>query len=294
MAIITGAGSGFGERLAKRLAPLGVKMVLCDINEKEGNRVADEIKAKYGPIALFKKTNVANNDDTKAMFQAAKERFGDIATIVILNAGIPERTDFYADETDDWQSQLDVNIKPVVLGTRIAIKEMVENKQKGVILATASLAGLYPQGRGPVCKLAGRCRDSTSLSNLSPFVDSAAKAFVVHWVRTLAFLDQPYGIRVNAICPSYSPTNIQKISRVGATSEITDKVTTGRDGRATNVSMIHPESVIDAFMHGIQDESIAGQAIRITPERGIEVQYMGKKPPLKLKDLTSEAERARM
>lgn len=197
-----------------------------------------------------------------------------LASHSVNNAGIPERTDFYADETDDWESQLNVNIKPVVLGTRLAIKHFVENKKKGVIVSTASLAGLYPQGRGPVY--------------------SAAKAFVVHWVRALAFLKQPYGIRVNAVCPSYSPTNIQKVSRVGPTSSITDSVTTGRDGRAANVSYVHPEQVIDAFIHAIVDEEIGGEAIRITPERGIEVQYLGKKPPLKLRDLTSEAQRGKL
>ncbi|KAI9034554.1 hypothetical protein DFJ74DRAFT_649855 [Hyaloraphidium curvatum] len=266
--VITGSGSGFGERLAKRLAPMGAKLVLADMNEKEGTRVADEIKAKHGPIAVFKRTDVSSNEDIKALFALAIERFGDF-DVLVSNAGIPERTDYYADDTDDWQSQLNVNIKPVVLGARLAIDHFVKAKKKGVVVSTASLAGLYPQGRGPVY--------------------AAAKAFVVHFTRCLAFLEPSYGIRVNAVCPSYSPTNIQKISRVGPVSEVTEKVTVGRDGRVA--PQIHPEQVIDAFIHAIQDETIAGQAIRITPERGIEVQYLGKKPPLQLKDLTPASAR---
>ncbi|KXS08881.1 NAD(P)-binding protein [Gonapodya prolifera JEL478] len=265
--IITGAGSGFGERLAVRLAPKGAKLVLSDLNAEAGNRVTDSLKSKFGPVAFFVQCDVSDNKQLKNLFVKTKERFGTI-DVVINNAGIPETTDFFTDELDRWQRQLDINLKAVILGTRLAIDSFTKDGKGGVIVSTASLAGLYPQGQSPVY--------------------GPVKAAVVHFCRSLSALNA-HGIRVNAVCPSYSPTGIQKVGREDSgPSEITKSIIgVGRD--ATVAPQVHPEQVIDAFVHAIEDETIYGQAIRITPERGIEVQYHGRKPPLKLKDLTDVA-----
>ncbi|KAJ3340919.1 hypothetical protein HDU93_006004 [Gonapodya sp. JEL0774] len=241
--IITGAGSGFGERLAKRLASKGARLVLSDLNEAQGNRVKEEVTGKYGPRAIFVRANVADNDQVKNIFKRAKEHFGTF-DVVVNNAGVPEISDFFTDEHDRWQSQIEVNLRPVILGTRLAITEFQKEKKKGVIVSTASLAGLYPQALSPVY--------------------GPVKAAVVHFCR--------------------SPTGIQQVGRVDqGPSEITNflsKAGVGRDGRVS--PMVDPEQVIDAFVHAIE-----GEAIRITPERGIEVQYLSRKPPLKLKDLSA-------
>lgn len=65
---------------------MGSKIICADLNEKEGNRVADEIKAQFGPVAYFVKCNVANNDDVKRMFEVAKERFGDVDVVWVNGA----------------------------------------------------------------------------------------------------------------------------------------------------------------------------------------------------------------
>ena len=148
---------------------------------------------------------------------------------------------------------LKIDLEAVILGTRLAITEMQKSRTPGVILNTASLAGLVPFGLQPVY--------------------SAAKAGVVHFSRSLAHLGKR-GIRVVAICPGFSPTGIvddgMKVRFVQfacccvppsmrSTSASVCQVY-GADSftKVTGVDLIPVEKVIDAFILGIEDESLAG------------------------------------
>lgn len=83
VAIITGAGQGIGETYAKRLAAEGARVVIAELNEEQGRRVAEEI----GGNAIFVKTDVADPESAKALAAAAKEAFGGV-DYLINNAAI--------------------------------------------------------------------------------------------------------------------------------------------------------------------------------------------------------------
>jgi 15-hydroxyprostaglandin dehydrogenase (NAD) len=123
----------------------------------------------------------------------------------------------------------------VILGSRIAISHFLNLKQAGVVVNVASLAGLYPQAAQPVY--------------------AAVKAGVVNFTKSLGYLGSK-GIRVNAVCPSFAKT------------ALTDKAV--QAGFAIK-DWVEVDLVIDAFMMAIQDSTLAGDLIRITPQYGIDI-----------------------
>lgn len=115
------------------------------------------------------------------MFKAAKTHFGGV-DIVINNAGIAERTPLWEDDKGFWKKVIDIDLTAVIEGTRLGIQVLREQGRGGVIVNTASLAGLYPQPLTPVY--------------------SAAKFGVIGLTRSCKEIGD--GIRVNAVAPRYT------------------------------------------------------------------------------------------
>src|SRR5690242_13611950 len=91
VAIVTGGGSGFGEGIAKRFADESAKIVVNDIDDKGGRRVAGEIEKAQGQgSAVYLHADVADNGEVKAMVEACLARFGRL-DIMVNNAGITHR-----------------------------------------------------------------------------------------------------------------------------------------------------------------------------------------------------------
>ncbi|KAI9096610.1 hypothetical protein DFS34DRAFT_147739 [Phlyctochytrium arcticum] len=239
VAIITGASSGFGKALAARLVDQGAKVVLGDINEATGQAVTKELNAKKQGSAVFTVCDVTKKEHQQKLFDLAKSSFGTF-DIVVNNAGIGEGKSFTEDTEDRWISVLRIDLEAVIIGTRLALTEFIKEKRPGVIINTASLAGLYPQPWQPVY--------------------AAAKGGVVHFTRSCERFGKSHNIRVNAIAPSFSPTGI-----------IDEGVKNFGEGfKKITANMVPVDVVIDAFMQGIEDEGLAGAILRVTPEHGID------------------------
>ncbi|KAJ3177323.1 hypothetical protein HDU87_004575 [Geranomyces variabilis] len=239
-AIITGASSGFGKALAWRLAGKGGHVVLGDLSAKAGSALKDEINAKYPGHAIFQVCDVASKKDQENLFALAKNQFRSV-DIVVNNAGIGENTAFGTDATDSWLPVLRIDLEAVILGTRLALAEMQKSATGGVILNTASLAGLVPVEFQPVY--------------------AAAKAGVVNFTKSLTNWKKK-GIRVVAICPGFTQTGIIDAGRAAFGDAFYKFV---------GPQLIPIDLVIDAFVRAIEDDSLTGVAIRITKERGIQV-----------------------
>ncbi|KAI8917933.1 hypothetical protein BC831DRAFT_484448 [Entophlyctis helioformis] len=258
VAIITGASSGFGKALAERLVGLGAKVVLGDVTVAAGNALANDLNRTRAGSAVFVKCDVTKKADLQALFDAAKSKFGQI-NIMVNNAGIAERAAYEKDLTDAWTLVLDIDLTAVILGTRLAMTEMVKQGKGGVIINTASLAGLYPQPLQPVY--------------------AAAKGGVVMFTRSMGYAADKHKIHVNAICPSFSKTGILDTGKDMASSN--DLVS------SIDMSQLVPvPTVIDAFVMAIEDESLKGDLLRVTPQYGIDIvgrgRGKGKKPAAKL------------
>ena len=109
IAIVTGAGQGLGEALAKRLAQEGADVVVADINLPNAERVAKEISESYKREALPVLVDVTKSEQVANMVKKTVEKFGRI-DILVSNAGIliaEEITDF---PEDKWRKVMDVNL----------------------------------------------------------------------------------------------------------------------------------------------------------------------------------------
>ena len=140
IALVTGAGSGFGRGIATRFAEEGAKLVVADINEEAAKMVAGEI----GDSAIAVVADVSKNSDVEAMIQQTVAQWGRL-DILVNNAGTTHRNKPMTEVTEEEFDRIfAVNVKSVFLTARHGVPLMKEQGQ-GVILNVASTAGLRPR-----------------------------------------------------------------------------------------------------------------------------------------------------
>ncbi len=143
VAIVTGAGSGFGEGIAKRYAAEGAMVVVNDIDVANGERVAREIVAAGGR-AQFCAADVSSDADVARLVAATLAAFGDL-DIVVNNAGTTHRNQPMLDVTEDEFDRIyDVNVKSLFLTAKHAVPHFRKN-HRGVFITIASTAGVRPR-----------------------------------------------------------------------------------------------------------------------------------------------------
>ncbi len=136
--IVTGAGSGFGEGIAHRFAEEGARVMVADINEENGKRVAGAIKN-----AVYCKVDVTNTLQVRAMVQTAVDEFGGL-DVLVNNAGIAQRNMPMLDVPEEVFDRIyAVNVKSIYLSAIHAVP--VLRKNGGVIINTASTAAVSPR-----------------------------------------------------------------------------------------------------------------------------------------------------
>jgi 3-oxoacyl-[acyl-carrier protein] reductase len=143
VAIVTGAGSGFGEGIAQRFAREGAKVVVNDINAAGGQRVADAIVAAGGH-ATFCMGNVASDAEVAALVAHARANFGRV-DIVVNNAGTTHRNQPLLDVSEaEFDRIYAVNVKSLFLTARHAVPVM-RAQGGGAFVTIASTAGVRPR-----------------------------------------------------------------------------------------------------------------------------------------------------
>jgi len=139
-AVVTGAGSGIGEGIARVAASLGMNVVLADVARDRIEQVASDIEAK-GAKALPVVTDVTDIAAIERLADAAYDRFGDVR-LVVNNAGI-ETIGFSWEIPDDtWDRLLSINVRGVVHGSRIFARRMLASGSAGYISNVASIGAL--------------------------------------------------------------------------------------------------------------------------------------------------------
>ena len=179
VAIVTGAGSGFGEGIARRFAAEGAKVVVNDIAPAAGERVAREI-VEAGGSAHFCEGDVSKNADVARVVAAALAAFGDL-DIVVNNAGTTHRNQPMLDVSEEEFDRIyGVNVKSLFLTARHAVPHF-RKKRNGVFITIASTAGVRP-------------RPGLTWYN-------GSKGAAITTSRSMAAELAPHNIRVNIINP---------------------------------------------------------------------------------------------
>ncbi len=226
VAVITGAGSGFGAGIAKRFAAEGARVIVADVNDEGGNSVVSEI----GEAARFVHTDVRRGTEVGNMMQAALDAFGRL-DILVNNAGYRHRVgpvDSVSEE--EFDRCFDVNVKSIYHGV-VNVLPVFRSQGGGVILNIASTGGTRP-------------RPSITWYN-------ASKGAAVIATKSLARELAPEGIRVCAINPSAALTGMLYMHEGEDTPERTELLlSTVPLGRLNE-----PEDVANAALFLVSDEA---------------------------------------
>jgi NAD(P)-dependent dehydrogenase (short-subunit alcohol dehydrogenase family) len=136
VAVITGGCSGIGLATVRRFAEEGAKVVIGDLDEVNGPRIADEVGG------TFVRVDVVSKEDVDALFRTAKDTYGSV-DIAFNNAGIspPEDDSILDTELDAWRRVQEVNLTSVYLCCKAALPYMLE-QGKGSIINTASFVAV--------------------------------------------------------------------------------------------------------------------------------------------------------
>ncbi|GAB3272476.1 SDR family NAD(P)-dependent oxidoreductase [Parahaliea aestuarii] len=139
-AVITGAGSGIGEGLARVAAEAGMRVVVADIAVDRAEAVAADIRGQGGE-ALAVKVDVADPASIDALADAAFDAFGEV-TLLVNNAGVETLGFTWELPTELWEKTLNINIHGAIHGVRAFAPRMIASGRPGWIANTASIGGL--------------------------------------------------------------------------------------------------------------------------------------------------------
>jgi NAD(P)-dependent dehydrogenase (short-subunit alcohol dehydrogenase family) len=188
VALVTGASSGLGVHFARTLAAAGASVAIA---ARRADRLAS-LQAELlnaGVKAAAVELDVQSGKSVKAAFDAAEKMLGAI-DIVVNNAGISIVKPALDMPEEDWDAVVDTNLRGAWLVAQTAAKRWVAAKRPGVIVNIASILGLRTIGQ------------------VAPY--NASKAGLIHLTRALAMEWARHSIRVNAICPGYIETEMNR------------------------------------------------------------------------------------
>ena len=195
-AIVTGGATLIGATVVRAFAAAGTNVVIADIDEDGGRRVADEL----GDAVLFVPTDIRDDAQLGALVAAAVERFGGVDFLVNLACSYVD--DGFASTRDDWLESLDVNVA------------------SGAMAAKAVHASMVARGGGAIVNFASI---SAKVAQTGRWLYPVSKAAIVQLTRNMALDLAPDGIRVNSVSPGWTWSKVM-VELTGDDRAKTDRV----------------------------------------------------------------------
>jgi hypothetical protein len=198
-ALVTGASSGIGAELARRLAGCGAKLIVTARRKDRLDALAVELTARGTEVRIVT-ADLTQPDAPQAIYDAT-EGAGLVVDILINNAGLGQYGEFTKTDADQELTQIRVNCEAMVNLARLFVPRMVE-RRRGWVLVLASVASFQPV----------------------PFLSTyaATKAFDRFFALGLAEEVAPFGVKVTALCPG--PTESEFFDVAGAGKMKTRKI----------------------------------------------------------------------
>lgn len=240
VAIVTGGAGGIGLATAVRLGEAGARVAIADVvDEAAGGRAADAVRAR-GAEAIFIRTDVTSLESVDALFKQAAARFEGV-DVLFNNAGVLGGPRFPEAGPKSWLKAINVNLVGVMNCIHVGVPYL-KARGGGVIVNTASTAGLKSSYLDPAYAM--------------------TKAGVVSLTRSLTFLQQEAGIRINSVCPALVKTALA--DNTGADYDAADLAAfhKGRAGRSDQPGLT-PQQVADAVMRLIEQDDLNGYAYAV-------------------------------
>jgi len=185
VAIITGAASGIGAACALKFSEEGATVVIADVNDELGHKVAEEI----GDSAQYEHVDVTSPQEVQNLIVNAVKKYGRI-DIFFNNVGINPVGNCVETSIEDWENVIRVNLKSTFLGCKYVIPVMIKGGG-GTIINMGSVSGLEA---GPVSQAAYE----------------ASKAAIIALTKSVAQDFASKNIRANCICPGGTATPLLK------------------------------------------------------------------------------------
>ena len=226
VSIITGGSRGIGYATAEKFLREGALVAITASTLENAEKAAEKLRADFPQSKIMAiSPDLTSLESVKEAFRQVVEEFGRL-DILVNNAGVSERTPFvqYTEETFD--KVMDLNVKGIFTATRAAV-EYMEKQGSGVILTTSSMVSIYGQPSG--------------------FAYPASKFAVNGMTLSLARELGPHGIRVNAVAPGITETDMMKAVPRSIIDPMIAQVPLRRLG--------HPEDIANAFAFLASDEA---------------------------------------
>ena len=245
-ALVTGAGSGIGEQIARLFARQGAGVMIGDVDERHGTQVAEAIVADGGR-ARFQRLDVTDAASAEAAVAACVEAFGGLH-VLVNNAGIGYVGDVLETDEGEYDKLMAVNAKGVFLCSRAAARHMVEHGG-GTIVNIASVAGQVAVSRR--------------------FAYGASKGAVIAMTKSMAIDLVDRKVRVNCICPGtiYTPFVDSYLDRFHQHNR--EETLAGLHARQPIGRMGKPEEVAYAALYLAADEAAFATGSELVIDGGL-------------------------
>lgn len=248
VALVTGAASGIGRRIAEVYAANGAAVAIADLNLDGAEAVAKSLVAT-GAKALAVKMDVTDEDDVESGVAAVVAAFGHV-DILVSNAGIQIINAIDKFSYADWKKLMAIHVDGAFLTTRACLKAM------------------YARGKGGAILYMGSVHSKEASKLKAPYV--AAKHALIGLAKVVAKEGAEHGVRANVICPGFVRTPLvekqipEQAKEFGISEEDVIKKIMLKDSVDGEFTTLDDVAECALFFAGFETNALTGQSLVVS------------------------------